>query len=212
MVDQQQINYDRIEKAILYIQENFKEQPSLDKVAAFVHLSPYHFQRLFKEWAGVSPKKFMQYVSVEYAKALLRNEQTSLLHTALQTGLSGTGRLHDLFISIEGMTPGDFKNGGVNLRINYRFEESPFGKIILASTPKGVCHIMFVDDESKALQDLKSRFPKAELIRQTDHFQQQALMIFQHDWQQIENIKLHLQGTPFQLKVWESLLKSRQVN
>lgn len=207
MIDQNHINYDRIEKAIHYIRENFKDQPSLDDIAATVHLSPFHFQKLFTEWAGVSPKKFMQYISLEYAKTLLKDRQSTLIDTAHETGLSSTSRLHDLFVNIEGMTPGEFKNGGEALQINYCFAESPFGKLIVASTPKGVCHMFFEEDETRALENLRVRFPQATYHQITDKFQQDALFIFQKDWQQPDQIKLHLSGTSFQLKVWESLLK-----
>lgn len=206
MSNQKQIDYQRIEKAIHFINEHFKDQPSLDRIAEAVHVSPFHFQKMFSEWAGVSPKKFMQYISLGYARELLKNNMT-LLDTAYETGLSGPGRLHDLFVTIEGMTPGEFKNGGADLRINYCFAESPFGKIIVASTHKGVCHMHFEEDEQKALHDLQARFPAALFHQITDKFQQDALFIFQEDWQQLDQIKLHLAGTPFQLKVWESLLK-----
>ena len=206
MTDQQQINYRRIAEAIDYIKENFKEQPSLDDIASAVRLSPFHFQRLFTDWAGVSPKKFMQYLSVEYAKHLLKNEQSTLLDAAYETGLSGTGRLHDLFVNIEGMTPGEFKNGGQGLAINYCFAESPFGKIMVASTAKGICHMFFEDNEKDALSTLMLRFPGARYHQMGDQFQQDALFVFQNDWTQLEQIKLHLVGTPFQLNVWKSLL------
>lgn len=199
-------NYDRIEKAIHYIHAHFKTQPSLDEIAQAVHISPYHFQKIFTEWAGVSPKKFMQYISLGHAKELLKRQST-LIDTAYGTGLSGTGRLHDLFVSIEGMTPGEFKNGGADLRINYCFAESPFGLVIVASTTKGICHMHFEEDESAALASLMSRFPKAHFQAADDAFQQDALHIFKKDWQQLDQIKLHLTGTPFQLKVWESLLR-----
>lgn len=207
MIDQQHINYQRIEKAIAYIKDNFKDQPSLNEIAAAVHLSPFHFQRLFTEWAGVSPKKFIQYLSLEYAKGLLKDCGSTLLDTAYETGLSGTSRLHDLFINIEGMTPGEFKNGGEGLAINYCFAESPFGKLIVASTTKGICHMFFDDNEVRALADLEKRLPNAAYHQITDKFQQDALFIFQEDWKQLNQIKLHLAGTPFQMKVWESLLK-----
>jgi len=207
MIDQKQINYNRIEKAIYYICENFKNQPSLDETAAVVNLSSFHFQRLFSDWAGLSPKKFMQYLSVEYAKDLLKGGQSTLMDTAYETGFSSTSRLHDLFVNIEGMTPGEFKNGGKNLQINYCFAESPFGRLIVASTAKGVCCIAFEEDERQALITLKQRFPNAVYHQMVDKFQQDALFIFQNDWSQLDKIKLHLKGTPFQLKVWESLLK-----
>ncbi|HYE53373.1 MAG TPA: AraC family transcriptional regulator, partial [Chitinophagaceae bacterium] len=112
MNPQEHINFNRIAEAIGYIRQNFKDQPNLDEVAEKVHLSPFHFQRLFTDWAGVSPKKFLQFLTVEHAKGILKNGQATLLDAAFETGLSGTGRLHDLFIKIEGMTPGEFKNGG----------------------------------------------------------------------------------------------------
>ncbi|MCC2605074.1 bifunctional helix-turn-helix domain-containing protein/methylated-DNA--[protein]-cysteine S-methyltransferase [Planctobacterium marinum] len=206
MLEQKQIDYERIENAIHFIRENFKEQPSLALIANAVNLSPFHFQRMFSEWVGVSPKKFMQYISLDYAKTLLNNRIT-LLDAAYETGLSGSSRLHDLFVNIEAMTPGEFKNGGANLILNYCFAISPFGKVLVASTPKGVCHMSFEENEEIALSELNVRFPNAELHQINDKFQQDALLIFQKDWRQMAQIKLHLAGTPFQLKVWESLLK-----
>jgi len=206
MADQKNTNYHRIAQAIDYIHGNFKDQPSLDDIATAIGLSPFHFQRLFTEWAGVSPKKFMQYLSIEYAKQLLKKEQSTVLDAAYKTGLSGTGRLHDLFVNIEGMTPGEFKNGGEKLSINYCFAESPFGKIIVASTTKGICHMFFKEDEQLALSDLMARFPNAQYHQMVDKFQQDALFIFQNDWQQLDQIILHFKGTEFQLKVWEALL------
>jgi AraC family transcriptional regulator of adaptative response/methylated-DNA-[protein]-cysteine methyltransferase len=207
MTSQAEFNYNRIAKAIAFIQEHFQEQPSLGEIAETIHVSPYHFQRLFTEWAGVSPKKFMQYISVEHAKQLLKQEGTTLADAAWETGFSGTGRLHDLFVGIEGMTPGEFKNGGENLHINYSFAESPFGKMIVASTEKGICHMSFMDDAQLAFNELKSRFPNAHYQQLLDKHQQDGLFIFQHDWSKLDQIKLHLNGTPFQLKVWETLLK-----
>jgi len=205
--EQNQLNYNRIAEAIDYIKENFKGQPNLDEVAEQVHLSPFHFQRLFSEWAGTSPKKFLQYISIEHAKKLLTDQQATLFDTAFETGLSSTGRLHDLFVNIEGMTPAEYKNGGKNLPINYSFTESLFGSLIVASTPKGVCYMGFDDDEEKALNDLKAKYPNAIFQRKTDLLQQNALSIFQNDWSKPNEIKLHLKGTNFQLKVWETLLK-----
>jgi len=207
MKTQEYINYDRIAEAINYIKQNFKTQPDLDDVAKQIHLSPYHFQRLFTDWAGVSPKKFLQYISVEHAKNILSDKQSTLFDAAFETGLSGTGRLHDLFIKIEGMTPGEFKNGGENLLINYSFAESPFGNILVASTAKGICKISFADDEQKAFSDLQQQFPNAHFKQVVDLIQQNALYIFTHDWSKLPQIKLHLKATDFQIKVWEALLK-----
>jgi AraC family transcriptional regulator, regulatory protein of adaptative response / methylated-DNA-[protein]-cysteine methyltransferase len=208
MNTQENINYNRVAEAIEYIKNNFRQQPNLDEVAEKVHLSPAHFQRLFTEWAGTSPKKFLQYISVEYAKTILKeNQAATLFDASFETGLSSTSRLHDLFINIEGMTPGEYKNGGKNLSINYSFAESPFGNLIVASTAKGVCYMAFEEDEEKALNNLKSKFPNAFFQRKLDLIQQNALFIFQNDWSRLHEIKLHLRGTDFQLKVWESLLK-----
>lgn len=204
---QQHIDFDRIAEAIEYIKTNFRSQPDLAEVAEKIHLSPFHFQRLFTEWAGVSPKKFLQYLSVEHAKNILKEKEATVFDAAFETGLSGTGRLHDLFIKIEGMTPGEFKNGGENLSINYSFAESPFGNILVASTPKGICYMAFADDEQQAFQDMKSHFPNAGLRQITDMVQQNALYIFTKDWSKLGEIKLHLKGTDFQLKVWQTLLK-----
>lgn len=198
-------DYERIETAIHYIKAHFKQQPDLDEVAKQVHLSPFHFQRLFKTWAGVSPKKFLQYISVEYAKGLLQ-QQYPLSDVSFETGLSGTSRLHDLFINIEGLTPGEYKNGGEALFINYSFAETLFGDAIIASTQKGVCHLAFASNETMGLQSLSQLFPAAGLIQKTDLYQQDALKIFSRDWSDLKQVKLHLKGSPFQLKVWQSLL------
>jgi AraC family transcriptional regulator of adaptative response/methylated-DNA-[protein]-cysteine methyltransferase len=207
MKEQSTINYNRIAEAIEYIKQNFKTQPNLDDVAEKIHLSPYHFQRMFTDWAGVSPKKFLQYTSVEYAKSILKNKQATVSDAAFETGLSGTSRLHDLFINIEGMTPGEFKNGGENLAINYSYAESLFGDILVASTPKGICYMAFASSEKEALNDLQHRFPNAHYKQMVDLIQQNALYIFTHDWNKLNQIKLHLKGTDFQLKVWDTLLK-----
>ncbi|MBF7092967.1 methylated-DNA--[protein]-cysteine S-methyltransferase [Flavobacterium sp. ALJ2] len=208
MKTQENINYNRIADAIDYIKANFKQQPNLDEVAEKVHLSPFHFQRLFTEWAGTSPKKFLQYISVEHAKKILKeNNHATLSDTAFDTGLSGTSRLHDLFVNVEGMSPAEYKNGGKNLMVNFSFAESPFGNIIVASTSKGICFMAFAEDEESGFEDLKHKFPNATFTRKLDLTQQNALFIFQNDWSKLSEIKLHLKGTDFQLKVWETLLK-----
>jgi AraC family transcriptional regulator, regulatory protein of adaptative response / methylated-DNA-[protein]-cysteine methyltransferase len=199
-------DYERIEKAITFLQGNFKDQPDLDEVAKQVFLSPFHFQRLFTRWAGVSPKKFVQFISVEYAKSLLKQNH-SLAAVSFETGLSGTSRLHDLFIGIEGMTPGEFKNGGESLCIKYSFAETAFGDIVIASTGKGICHLSFVANNANGKTILKEMFPNAVLAQKTDLLQQDALRFFKDDWNDLEKVKLHLKATPFQLKVWQSLLR-----
>lgn len=208
MKQQQELNYERIAAAIRFIKENRQEQPRLETIAGYVHMSPAHFQRMFQEWAGISPKNFLQYLNVEYAKRILKQTHASLFDTACEVGLSGTGRLHDLFVNIEGMTPGEYKNGGQALRINYSFAETPFGQVMVASTDKGICHLAFVDEgEEEALGSLKQLFPNAAYTQCPDRKQEDALSVFNRDWSKPDEIKLHLKGTSFQLKVWETLLK-----
>ncbi|WP_018630253.1 methylated-DNA--[protein]-cysteine S-methyltransferase [Niabella aurantiaca] len=204
---QNEINFNRVANAIEYIRSHFKDQPGLEEIARAAHTSPYHFQRIFSDWAGTSPKKFLQYISLEHAKQVLRTNQASVADAAFDTGLSGTGRLHDLFVHIEGMTPAEYKNGGSSLDIHYSFAESPFGNLIVASTARGICYMAFHEEEPAALQGLKQQFPNARFTQKTDLLQQNALFIFQNSQAQLHEIKLHLKGTDFQLKVWESLLK-----
>jgi AraC family transcriptional regulator of adaptative response/methylated-DNA-[protein]-cysteine methyltransferase len=207
MTTQEEYNYRRIAEAIEYIQAHFRVQPALHEVARHIHLSPYHFQRLFTEWAGVSPKKFLQYISVEHAKQVLKDGQSTLFDAAYRTGLSGTGRLHDLFLSIEGMTPGEFKNGGKNLSIVYEFLHTPFGRALAAATEKGVCFMAFDDNEENVLDELFRHFPNATFRRQFSPYISAIHQIFEPDTNGMTHLKLHLRGTPFQLKVWEALLK-----
>jgi len=208
METQQALDYQRIAAAISFYTDHFKSQPKLEEVAEHVHLSPFHFQRMFHQWAGVTPKQFLQYVSIAHAKQVLATTGASLFDTAFETGLSGTGRLHDLFIKIEGMTPGEWKSGGASLNITYSFADTPFGKVIVAATDKGICHMAFADEgEAKALEGLKNQFPNAEYSQVVSAIQQNALFIFSQDWSKLDQIKLHLKGTDFQVRVWETLLE-----
>jgi AraC family transcriptional regulator of adaptative response/methylated-DNA-[protein]-cysteine methyltransferase len=138
---------------------------------------------------------------------MLKQNQATLADTAFETGLSGTGRLHDLFMNIEGMTPAEYKNGGQSLHINYSFAETPFGQILIASTPKGVCYMAFADEQELALSLLFEQFPNANYTQVVDTVQQNALYIFTQNWAKLNQVKLHLKGTAFQLKVWEALLR-----
>jgi len=205
-------HYNKVAEAIQYLDEHFKEQPSLEEIAKHIHLSSFHFQRLFKEWVGISPNKYLQFLSVNYAKSKLQYNTHTVFDTALDTGLSGTGRLHDLFVNIEGMTPGEYKNEGKNLHINYSFVGSPFGNILVASTHKGICFMAFVENTESGLVELKKQFPKANYYPKMDKFQEDSSSIFRNDWSCLPKIKLHLKGTDFQLKVWEALLSIPQGN
>lgn len=226
------IQYDKIAKAIEYLDEHFKEQPDLDTVAEQLHMSPFHFQRLFKDWVGISPKKYLQFLTLSYAKDQLEAGKSSLQNVAAEAGLSGTGRLHDLFVNIEGMTPGEYKKGGQSLTINYSFAETPFGDVLVASTHKGICYLAFVEDSDgrtddlsdsgsnnvsagKSLESLKQQFPNATYQQKVDKIQQDSLFIFQNDWSKLNDpnlnkMRLHLKGTDFQLKVWQALLSIPQ--
>jgi len=201
-------DYYRIAEALKYISQNKAHQPSLDQVAEQVHLSPFHFQRLFSEWAGVSPKKFLQYLSIEHAKSVLREKSGSVYDAAFEAGLSGTGRLHDLFVSIEGMTPGQYKNGGENLTIQYSFHECQFGNYLVASTQTGVCNVLFFEASAATVVDeLKSFWPKARLIEAEGPFDESVSDFFNGTFSTEKPLRLHLKGTDFQIKVWEALLK-----
>ena len=204
---QKKMNYSRIADAIRFIKDNRREQPRLEAIAQSVNMSPFHFQRIFQEWVGISPKHFLQYLNIEYAKRILQETRISLLDTAYKVGLSGTSRLYDLFVNIEGMTPGEYRNGGENLAINYSFAETPFGEIIVASTGKGICRMEFTDDHAASLNALVEKFPNAKFTQIVDELQQNALFIFTQDWSRLKEIKLHLKGTDFQIKVWNALLK-----
>jgi len=207
MSEQQQFDFERIATAIEYMYTNFRSQPGLDEVAAQVNMSPFHFQRMFQEWAGVSPKKFSQYLNVNNARNILKDSQLNLFDTATETGLSGTGRLYDLFVKIEGMTPGEYKNGGKSLKINYLISQSIFGQMLTASTGKGICYLAFSEDKGQMLTELKELFPNASFTEQTNEGIEQVIRFFGLDWNNPKEIRLHLKGTAFQLKVWETLLK-----
>jgi AraC family transcriptional regulator of adaptative response/methylated-DNA-[protein]-cysteine methyltransferase len=198
--------YITIEKAIVFIRENFYRQPSLDEIARHVHLSPFHFQRMFHEWAGITPKKFLQHVSLNYAKYLLREKQQTLFDTAAETGLSGTGRLHDMFIQLEGMTPAEYKSGGNGLHIDYGIYPTMFGKVIIASTPKGICYIHFAAEMEDALAGLQKKYPGAMLAHNIRPNHEDAIACMSGITPK-ETIRLHVKGSPFQLKVWEALLQ-----
>jgi len=203
------LDYQRIEQAITYLGQSFREQPDLREVARRVHLSEFHFQRLFRRWAGISPKRFLQFLTVEYAKKLLA-ESSDLLRVSYDSGLSSPGRLHDLFVNTEAVTPGEFKKQGAGVEISYGFHSSPFGDCLLATTDRGICSLSFIapGKRNPAIRQLKSKWPNAQFRENPRATQPFADQIFsQGKGDKTRSINLFLQGTNFQIKVWEALLK-----
>lgn len=205
-VEENTLNYKRIARAIAYIKDNFTQQPSLDEIAAHIHLSPFHFQRLFQDWVGTTPKKFLQYISLSHAKEVL-TQNNSILSTSHSVGLSSSSRLHELFVNIEAMTPAEYKNEGKSLTIHYSIQDSPFGKIVIASTTKGICQISFLEEDEEYLSILNKQFPKATFIPKEEEIHKAVLNTFNLSSTQEKPIHIHLKGSDFQLKVWEALLK-----
>lgn len=198
-------DYLRIEQAITYLESHYKDQPSLEEVAANIGLSEFHFQRLFTRWAGVSPKRFLQFLTKEGAKDLL-NKSENLLDTTHQVGLSSLGRLHDLFVTTEAVSPGEFKSRGEGVTIRYGLHASPFGKCLVAVTDRGICHLGFVGtSEGDAIDNLVSEWKNAQMLE--DHKSTAQLIEPIFDANSRGKLNIHLRGTNFQLKVWEALLK-----
>jgi len=205
---QQSEDYQRIEKAIRFIENNFTSQPTLDQIAESVHLSKYHFNRLFKRWAGISPIQFQQILTLEYAKEKLADAR-SLLDTAFDAGLSGPSRLHDLFVTFEAMTPGEFKKMGAGLEISYGFDYTPFGQCLVAVTERGICHLGFVDKDNRAeaFSHLQQNWPEATLFEEETRIRQIVSRIFRlKQPADSRPFHLHLKGTNFQVNVWRALL------
>ena len=202
-------DYARIEQVIYYLEQNASRQPSLGEIADHVHLSEYHFQRLFTRWVGISPKRFLQFITKEHAKQLLA-QSSSLLDTAYQVGLSSPGRLHDLFITWEAVTPGEFKQRGDGLTIRYGFHSTPFGEVLLGSTERGICNLSFVMPPGRpsALESLRKSWPKAGLVEDPSATQALVAAIFRSpSFHPAGPLNIYLSGSNFQLKVWEALLK-----
>ena len=197
----------RIAHAITFLEQHYRRQPSLEAAAAAVGLSPYHFQRLFRRWAGVSPKRFLQYLTIEHARAALE-EGRSVLETAYDAGLSGPGRLHDLFVTVDAVTPGEYKVRGAGLTIDYGFVTTPFGDGFLALTERGVCGLAFADAGGRqgVLEDYRARFPGARFRKAPVAADRVARRIF-HPRRPAERLILDLRGSNFQIKVWEALLR-----
>ncbi|HEY5337962.1 MAG TPA: methylated-DNA--[protein]-cysteine S-methyltransferase [Rhizomicrobium sp.] len=195
----------RVGRAIRFLTERYTEQPRLEDAADAVGLSPFHFQRLFSRYVGVSPKAFVGHLTLQHAKRELM-QGASVLDAALDSGLSGTSRLHDLALKIEAMTPGDYAKGGAGLSIDYGFADCPFGRVLVMTTDKGVCGMAFGDEgeEGAMLKDMQSRWPKAVFTQNTERAEAISAQTFESDSK--SPLGLHLLGTPFQIKVWQALL------
>jgi len=203
------LDYEVVETAIHFIEANHEDQPSLATISSRVGLSEFHFQKLFSRWVGISPKRFLQFLTKEYAKKLLA-ESENLLDVTYNTGLSSPGRLHDLFIHCEAVTPGEYKSRGMGLEIVYGFSHSPFGPCMIAHTPRGICALKFV--RQKTREDLSNwlqqQWPMARIKLDNAFIQKMAPLVFPFE-NQPEPAPLHLyvKGTNFQIKVWEALTK-----
>ena len=206
--DLQASHYATVARAIEFIRQNAKRQPTLEQIADAVHMSPFHLQRIFSEWAGISPKRFLQYVTKEHAKACLLKSQT-VLEVSDNLGLSSASRLHDLMITAEAMTPGEIQSGGQGLEIGYGLGESPFGEVLLAWTTRGICYFYFIDqDFEDLLKGLMTSWPHACLKRNDERAAGWIHQIFPSTPQR-GSIHLVLRGTNFQIKVWEALMNTR---
>ena len=215
-------DYQRIATAIRFITEHARQQPSLDDIAAAVNLSPFHFQRLFSQWAGTSPKRFLQVLTLERGKFLLR-QQLPLLEAADELGLSGSSRLHDHFVQLEAVTPGEYQRGGAGLAIRYGVADTPFGPMFIAQTPRGLCRAAFIAADSgltdslqthkersaaEELAALQAEWPAAELIEDRTAAQRLVATLFaaRGSTSATAPLSLHVRGTNFQLAVWRALL------
>lgn len=201
-------DYARISDAIAFIASQVERQPTLDEIAAHVHLSPFHFQRLFSRWAGVTPKRYLQVLTLERAKALL-HESRSLLEVADTLGLSSGSRLYDHFVQLEAVTPGEYKQRGAGLVIDHGVHDTPFGQAFVALTPRGVCNFSFLDEKApKApLAALAQRWPAAQLREVPSRTQGVIHTMFDGSKTPDRPISLHVSGTNFQISVWRALLE-----
>jgi len=202
-------DYAQIEKAIKYLEDNLQNQPGLEEVARHVNMSPYHLQRLFRRWVGISPKRFLQFLTIDYAKNLL-DESRSILDATYASGLSSPSRMHDLFVNVDAVTPGEFRRQGAGLQIWYGIHPCPFGDCLLAVTERGICDLSFITEAGReeCVADLHQRWSQAELNenpKTTNPFFDQAFPSPPHNGKR--SATLLLRGTNFQIKVWEALLR-----
>ena len=202
-------DYSRVEKAINYLEENFQDQPNLQELASHLNMSSFHFQRVFRRWAGISPKRFLQFLTIEHAKKVL-DENKSVLDATYDAGLSSPGRLHDLFVTIDAITPGEYKTKGMGLEITYGIHPTPFGECLLAVTERGICGLNFINGESRqgtvaALQQQWEGARLKEDNQETKHYLEKIFATTPPD----DNpaTRLFLKGSNFQIKVWAALLR-----
>ena len=202
-------DYERVANVIRYLDRRHTDQPDLTALANSAGLSPFHFHRLFSTWAGVTPKDFLQCLTLEHVKALLR-DGASVLDAALEAGLSGPGRIHDLCVTLEAASPGEMKSGGAGMKVDYGFAETPFGEALIANTARGICHLSFVDRGGReAVRDvLQSQWPAAKLQRDDEGARKLAKAIFARPSpdQTRPRLRAFVRATPFQLRVWRALL------
>ena len=203
-------DYERVANVIRFLDRHHTEQPDLHQLASAAGLSPFHFHRLFSAWAGVTPKDFLQCLTLEHVKHLLRNGD-NVFDAALNAGLSGPGRLHDLCVTLEAASPGEMKNGGAGMQIEYGFAETPFGQALIAETKRGICHLSFVDGHGRnsARNLLTSQWPNAKLNRNDARIAELSAKIFTQvrDGASRPTLRAFVRGTPFQLRVWRALLR-----
>lgn len=202
-------DYDTVRKSLAFLTENWREQPSLENLAERSGVSPHHLQRLFTRWAGLTPKAFLQAITLDRARELLR-DSASILDTTYEVGLSGPGRLHDLFVTHEGMSPGLYKAKGKGLTISYGFHNCPFGQALVMVTPMGLCGLGFADpgEEAASLADMKSRWPQADYVEDQAMTAAIAARIFDPgSWSSEQPLRVVFIGSDFEIRVWETLLR-----
>jgi AraC family transcriptional regulator, regulatory protein of adaptative response / methylated-DNA-[protein]-cysteine methyltransferase len=203
-----QINYQRIEQAIQYLQENFRSQPELDEVADKVHLSPFHFQRIFTEWAGISPKRFLQYLTTGFLKEKLQSTR-NLEEAAAAAGLSSQSRVYDLFTTLEAVTPAEYRQHGTGIRVEYGFHPTPFGDCLIGVTERGICWLSFIPSDKDgilALEEMKASWYNSLFHENRELTENFVAGIFGSATEK-KKIHLFVKGTNFQVKVWEALLR-----
>lgn len=201
-------DYDRIAEAISFIASRVDSQPTLQEIAGHLHLSPFHFQRLFSRWAGVTPKRFLQVLTLERAKQLLR-ESKPLLEVSDALGLSSSSRLYDHFVHLEAVTPGEYKTGGAGLRIEYAVHDTPFGKAFIATTPRGVCSFAFLESTEidEHLTGIHKKWPHALVHENRQRTLAVIKNMFCEERKLNRPVSLHVSGTNFQISVWKALLQ-----